>query len=209
MAHFAYQWAPLLVDSAMAAVNLPPVAEPDSVTFDQDSVTSITLDVLANDHDPEGQSLQVTAISAPSVSRSVHAEPEWIDHVCADAEPVLHHPGRVTVTDGVSSTVGNAYFEINPIPDRPTAAPDTVTRDRRPDRSRSRCSTTSLIGDTLGLAVGAVDERARATWSTWAISGLSGRRPTGITTGQDTFTYTSKAATPDGDQHGDGDHRTV
>src|SRR5262245_50681503 len=44
----------------------PPVANDDTVTIDEDTPTDVTAQVLANDNDPDGDTLSVTGVSNPT-----------------------------------------------------------------------------------------------------------------------------------------------
>ena len=90
-----------------APVDMPPVANPDSASTA--AGTPVTIDVLANDTDPEGKTLTVTAVSVPAVQGDV----------------VLNSDGTITFTPAAGFS-GNATISYN-ISDGASTASSTVT----------------------------------------------------------------------------------
>ncbi|WP_318412507.1 retention module-containing protein [Photobacterium leiognathi] len=119
-------------------VNDEPVANPDSFTTDED--TSITVDLIKNDHDIDGDKLTVKEINGTSVTLG-HEQTIVVDNgkiVIADDGgmtfvPSDNYHGDVTVpytiTDGDKTASSTATIHVTPINDAPVANPDSFTTD--------------------------------------------------------------------------------
>ncbi|HEY0481863.1 MAG TPA: Ig-like domain-containing protein [Kofleriaceae bacterium] len=114
-----------VVAIAVNAVNDPPVAAGDAATLDEDG--SVTIDVVANDTDLDGDTLAVTAITQPA-----HGVTEIVDggHVAYTPAPNYHGPDAFsyTISDGNGGEAGAAVaITVNPVNDPPVAAGDAAS----------------------------------------------------------------------------------
>ncbi|HDM8176928.1 TPA: tandem-95 repeat protein, partial [Vibrio harveyi] len=120
-----------LTDDATVAVtvnpvNDAPVAVNDAVSTDED--TAVTIDVLANDSDPENDTLTITAASVPAEQGTVTI----VDGKLVFT-PAENFNGDATISyttsDGELSDDATVAVTVNPVNDAPVAVDDTVTTD--------------------------------------------------------------------------------
>jgi len=111
------------------AFGATPVAEDDSVTIDED--ISILIDVLANDSDPDGDTLTIASVTVPGhgitsiESSKVRYTPDP-DYCGTDSF-------SYTMTDGGDTATATVTVTINPINDAPVAVDDVVaTQQEKP-----------------------------------------------------------------------------
>ena len=114
------------VTVTIGAVNDPPIADPDAATTDED--TPVTIDVLANDEDPEDDPLSVE-----SVTQGIHGT------VTNNGSSVVYSPNpdfhgtdafTYTISDGNGGTdTATVTVTIDPINDPPIAQVDSATTD--------------------------------------------------------------------------------
>ncbi|MHA2688469.1 Ig-like domain-containing protein, partial [Vibrio harveyi] len=107
-------------------INDAPVAVNDTVTTDED--TAVTIDVLANDSDPENDTLTITAASVPAEQGTVTI----VDGKLVFT-PAENFNGDATISyttsDGELSDDATVAVTVNPVNDAPVAANDTVATD--------------------------------------------------------------------------------
>jgi len=114
------------VEVTVSAVNDEPVAEDDSATTDED--VPVTIDVLANDSDPDGDSLSVTAVTQPSDGSAAIDG----DDVTYTPDPGFHGSDTITytVSDGNGGTdTATVTLTIEPVNDEPIAQDDSGATD--------------------------------------------------------------------------------
>ncbi|HDM8125779.1 TPA: tandem-95 repeat protein, partial [Vibrio harveyi] len=120
-----------LTDDATVAVtvnpvNDAPVAVDDTVTTDED--TAVTIDVLANDSDPENDTLTITAASVPAEQGTVTI----VDGKLVFT-PAENFNGDATISyaisDGQLTDDATVAVTVNPVNDAPVAVNDTVSTD--------------------------------------------------------------------------------
>ena len=100
-------------------VNEPPEAEDDEAATDEDA--AVTVDVLANDTDPDGDRLRVESVSVPAHGTAAVAS----DGVRYTPDADYHGADRFTyvVSDGNGETAEAAVaVTVRPVNDPPTAA---------------------------------------------------------------------------------------
>ncbi|WP_305839004.1 retention module-containing protein [Photobacterium leiognathi] len=118
-------------------VNDAPVANPDSFTTDED--TSITVDLIKNDSDVDGDKLTVTEINGTSLTGGEQTV------VVDNGKIVIAHDGGMTfvpsgnyhgdvtvpytITDGDKSATSTVTIHVTPVNDAPVANPDRFTTD--------------------------------------------------------------------------------
>ncbi|WP_318499258.1 retention module-containing protein [Photobacterium leiognathi] len=119
-------------------VNDAPVANPDSFTTDED--TSITVDLIKNDSDVDGDKLTIKEINGTPVTPG-HEQTIVVDNgkiVIADDSSMTFVPsdnyhGDVTVpytiTDGDKTATSTVTIHVTPMNDAPVANPDSFTTD--------------------------------------------------------------------------------
>ncbi|WP_060989310.1 retention module-containing protein [Photobacterium leiognathi] len=119
-------------------VNDAPIANPDSFTTDED--TSITVDLIKNDHDVDGDTLTIKEINGTPVTPG-HEQTIVVDN----GKIVIAHDGGMTfvpsdnyhgdvtvpytITDGDKSATSTVTIHVTPINDAPVANPDSFTTD--------------------------------------------------------------------------------
>ena len=102
--------------------NDPPVAVDDQATTDED--TSISIDVLGNDTDQDGDQLSV--VGAQAESGTVIPNADGTLSYTPDADFNGTDTITYTVSDGLESDTGTVTVTINPVNDPPVANDDTV-----------------------------------------------------------------------------------
>ncbi|WP_318523005.1 retention module-containing protein, partial [Photobacterium leiognathi] len=119
-------------------VNDAPVANPDSFTTDED--TSITVDLIKNDHDVDGDTLTIKEINGTPVTPG-HEQTIVVDN----GKIVIAHDGGMTfvpsdnyhgdvtvpytITDGDKTATSTVTIHVTPVNDEPVANPDSFTTD--------------------------------------------------------------------------------
>jgi large repetitive protein len=112
------------VTVTVAPVNDPPVANPDQVTTDEES--PVTIPVLANDRDADGDPLTVTAASAPNGVVTVN--PDGSLRYVPNANFFGTDTISYTVSDGRGGlTTTTVTVVVRPVDDAPVARPDAAT----------------------------------------------------------------------------------
>ncbi|WP_318483839.1 retention module-containing protein [Photobacterium leiognathi] len=117
-------------------INDAPVANPDSFTTDED--TSITVDLIKNDHDVDGDTLTIKEINGTPVTPG-HEQTIVVDN----GKIVIAHDGGMTfvpsdnyhgdvtvpytITDGDKTATSTVTIHVMPINDAPVANPDSFT----------------------------------------------------------------------------------
>ena len=184
--------------TAQVTVNAAPVAQPDSASTDR--ATAVAVDVLANDSDPDGNTLSVSSVSAPSTGTAV------VDPVTGRIvyTPPAGFSGDATFTYVVSDGFGGAdvaTVTVSVANAAPVADDDTVTA-----ASGQATVVDVLAGDTDAdgdpLDVVAVSTAAHGVTSLTSTGAVTYTADAAYT-GTDSFTYTV------GDGHGGFDTATV
>ncbi|ELY1987495.1 tandem-95 repeat protein, partial [Vibrio harveyi] len=107
-------------------INDAPVAVNDTVSTDED--TAVTIDVLANDSDPENDTLTITAASVPTEQGTVAIVDGKLVFTPAEnfnGDATISY----TVSDGQLTDDATVAVTVNPVNDAPVAVDDTVTTD--------------------------------------------------------------------------------
>ncbi|WP_052249673.1 cadherin-like domain-containing protein [Tateyamaria sp. ANG-S1] len=112
---------------SVGAVNDGPTAVDDTATTDED--TPVTIDVVANDTDPDGDALTITGASVPADQGTV----EVVDNKLVYT-PAENFNGDVTIsyaiTDGNGGTsAAEVAVTVTPVNDDPVAVDDIETTD--------------------------------------------------------------------------------
>jgi VCBS repeat-containing protein len=167
------------------AVNDAPTAAADVATLDED--TSAVIDVLANDTDPEGATLVVTAVSTPTAnggSVTINAD-NTVTYT-----PATNYAGAdsftYTVSDGEMTSDGVVSLTVTAVNDAPTAQTDTVETTVNSDVMIDVLANDSDVdGDALTLvSVGAPLHGTKTV-----MGSVIHYYPPADFTGTDTFTY--------------------
>jgi CshA-type fibril repeat protein len=170
--------------------NQPPVAVADQAETAEDSAVSIA--VLANDSDPDGDALAVQSTSSPRGGTAAKGSGGTVTFTPAAD---FHGEGgfTYTVTDGLGGTASaDVTVTVTPLPDPPRAADDTaatlpgqpvvidvLANDNDPDGD---ALTVSAV--TQGSAGTVTHDGSQVTYT-----------PGGAFTETDSFTYTASDAT--------------
>ena len=113
------------VTITVTAVNAPPVARDDAVTTAED--TPVTVAVLANDADPDGDPLAVVAVSDPAGGTAALVEG------AVRYTPAPDFAGTdsftYTVSDGELTATATVTVTVTPVDDPPVARPDVYVTD--------------------------------------------------------------------------------
>ena len=139
------------VDVTVLPVNDPPEAVDDAAETAED--TPVTIAVLANDSDPEGDPLTVAEVSAPAHGTAVLTEAGTVQYA---PEPDYHGPDRFTyvVGDG-SGLTAQAAVEVTvlPVNDPPEAVDDAAeTTEDTPVTIAVLANDSDPEGDPLTVA---------------------------------------------------------
>jgi glycerol uptake facilitator-like aquaporin len=176
--------------------NDDPIALDDSQTTDED--TAITLDVLANDSDPDGNELTVTAVTQPANGAVV------LNPSTGSGQTITYTPDAdynssdsagagdtftYTVNDGHGGTATAAVsVTVNPVNDEPVAVGDNeTTNEDTPIVLEVLANDTDVDGDTLTITaittptLGSVVNNGDGTLT---------YTPAAETAGTDSFSYT-------------------
>ncbi|WP_160167728.1 Ig-like domain-containing protein, partial [Vibrio harveyi] len=107
-------------------INDAPVAVNDTVTTDED--TAVTIDVLANDSDPENDTLTITAASVPAEQGTVTIVDGKLVFTPAEnfnGDATISY----TISDGQLTDDATVAVTVNPVNDAPVAVNDAVSTD--------------------------------------------------------------------------------
>ena len=177
---------PVLPPTATATpTNWPPDAMDDTVTVDED--TPQPIDVLANDADRDGDSLQLSTVSAPThgstiiVDNQVHFSPA-ADYFGEDVFTYTVHDGHGATSSATVQVI------VRPVNDRPRAAADIATTTRNvPVTIDVLANDTDVDGDPLKIAQVSAPQQG-----TVSIQNDAALRyvPAHDSHGDDAFTYT-------------------
>ncbi|HBE71629.1 MAG TPA: hypothetical protein DDW52_26090, partial [Planctomycetaceae bacterium] len=102
----------------------PPVATDDSSTADEDQ--TVTINVLANDSDPAGDTLSIASVTQPSSGSAVIVGSQ------VEYTPDANFNGSDSFTYTINDTAGNAAtatvnLTVTPVNDAPVSVDDSVT----------------------------------------------------------------------------------
>ncbi len=168
----------------IVAVNDPPVGEPDTAVTDED--TPITIPVLANDNDPDGDPLTVVSANAPNGTVTINPD----GTITYTPNPDFN--GTDTITYQVSDGMGGfdtvtATVTVNPVNDPPVAGNDVTSVNED-----SEVTIPVLVNDTDADGDPLTVTTATATNGTVTINpdGTITYVPNPDFFGQDTITYT-------------------
>ncbi|MBF7073393.1 tandem-95 repeat protein [Glaciecola sp. MH2013] len=134
----------------VAAITDPPVAVPDTATTVED--TPLTIDVVANDTDPDGDTLTVIAATSPDGEVTINANGEL------DFTPNPDFTGvaiiSYTLSDGTGQTVtGTATVDVTPVNDAPVASDQTLsTQEDTPLTFDPLINASDVDGDSLSIS---------------------------------------------------------
>jgi VCBS repeat-containing protein len=166
-------------------INDAPVAVDDSATTDED--TPVTIDVLANDTDVDGDTLTVESVTDGSNgTTSIDVDGNIVYTPNADFTGT--DTFEYTITDGNETHTGTVTVTVNPINDAPVANDDSATTDEdTPVTIDVLNNDTDVDGDTL--TVESVTDGSNGTTSI-DVDGNIVYTPNADFTGTDTFEYT-------------------
>ena len=172
------------VTVSVASVNDPPVAQDDSATTAED--TAVTIDVLANDSDPDGDALTITQITEPPNGTAVLAGTTI--RYTPDADVFGTDTFTYTVADGSGATAtATVTVTVTPVNDAPVARDDaSSTAEDTPVTIDVLANDTDPDGDVLAIATVGAPGSGTAVEADGAIR----YTPQAGFSGTDTFAYT-------------------
>ena len=168
-----------------------PVANDDTATTPEDTPILLTnASILANDTDPEGDTLTITDVIVTSGGGTATLTAAGIQYT-----PAANYNGPVvleyTITDGTDTTSAFINIEVTPVNDAPVAADDSITT---PEDTALTFTVDSLLandsdvdGDTLSIV--SFTQPTNGT----VVDNLDGTytfTPNANYNGTDSFTYT-------------------
>ncbi|HEX3764767.1 MAG TPA: Ig-like domain-containing protein [Kofleriaceae bacterium] len=174
------------VTVSVTHVNHAPTANDDAASLDED--TAVTVDVVANDLDGDGDALTITAITQPAYGVAMISDAHHVQYIPA---PDYNGPDALsyTISDGAGGTsTAQLALTVNPVNDPPVAVNDAMTLDEDTTASLDVVANDSDV-DHDTLAVVSVTPPAHGTA---AITGLHqvSYTPAGNYNGTDGFSYT-------------------
>ncbi|XQF93031.1 tandem-95 repeat protein [Pseudoalteromonas espejiana] len=131
-------------------VNDAPVANPDSATILEDAVTT-NINVLANDTDPESDSLSISAATTTTGSVSVAGSNlAYTPEANFNGQAIINY----TVSDGTDTAAGVLTVTVTPVNDAPIANPDaaTILEDAAATNINVLTNDTDVENDTLSIS---------------------------------------------------------
>jgi VCBS repeat-containing protein len=173
------------VTITVTPINDPPVAADDTATTDEEA--SVTIDILENDSDLDGDSLTVVS-TTPSANGTVTVNPDNT----ITYSPGLNFNGSVTftyeVSDGTATATATVTVTVLPVNDPPTAVDDTASTAEESSQLIRVLDNDSDIDGPNPLSISIISPPANGT----AVIDLPGIRyfPNPDFSGDDTFTYT-------------------
>jgi len=174
------------VSVTVLASNDPPDAVDDAVATPEDAVASI--DVVANDADPDGGAVTVVSVTQPSHGSTSIAENGEVVYA-----PAADYHGSDSFTYAIRDPLGltdaaTVSLEVTPVNDAPTAANDTSsTSEDAPVTIDVLANDSDIDGDTLSVT--AVSTPGSGT-ATIEADGRVTYTPAADTSGADSFGYT-------------------
>ena len=165
-------------------VNDPPVATNDAAATAEDTATTIS--VLANDSDPDGDTLSVSDVTQPAHGTAVNAGGT------VTYTPAANYHGAdsftYTVSDGHGgSATATVNITVAPVNDPPTAVNDTAVTDEEMAVTVAVLANDSdLDGDTVSLDLVTMPTNGTAVVNP---DGTVTYTPNANYTGADSFTY--------------------
>lgn len=178
--------------------NNPPIAVNDSATTDQD--TPVTINVLANDSDPDGDSISIDSLSSPTHGNAVDNGDGTITYT-----PNSGFSGSdsftYTISDGNGGTAtATVMISVNAPNNPPTAVDDSATTNQDTDVGIDIGSNDSdPDGDSLIFSIGSASNGSVVYHG----SGQVTYTPNAGFSGSDSFNYTIN------DGNGGSDSATV
>jgi hypothetical protein len=145
------------VTLTVTPVNDPPSAGADAASTTED--VAVTVNVLANDSDPEGNTLNVTNVSCSDATAVVNA------NNTVTVSPSLNFNGTVncsyTLSDGNGTASGQLTVSVTPANDSPSANNDTAsTQEDVPVIVNVLANDSDVDGDSLTVTAPACDNGA-------------------------------------------------
>ena len=186
---------PAVAIAATPFVNLPPIANADAATLDED--TSVVVNVLANDSDPENDPLTVAIKVAP-----LHGAATVLADRSIRYTPAANFSGSDQLTYEIDDGLGGrasafVLFTVRPVNDPPVAVDDAYTTDEDTPLVIGApgvlANDVDVDGDTLSAVVVAGPSRGTLEL---AADGSFRYTPAPNVNGADSFRY--KATDPSG-----------
>ncbi len=160
------------VTVTVRAVNDPPVAADDAAITDED--TPVAVDVLANDSDPDGDALTVTAVGSPA-----HGTVSWgPSSVTYTPETNFHGTDSFTytVSDGSATDSADVTVTVRSVNDPPVISGSPLLVATARTEYRFEPAASDPDGDSLTFTVTGLPAWAsfdEATGTLWGTPGLA------------------------------------
>jgi VCBS repeat-containing protein len=145
--------------------------------------------VLANDSDPDGDSLAVTDVTAPA-NGTAAANPDGTITYTPDPGFVGTDEFRYTISDGTSTSSARVTVTVAPRPNSDPVANDDAATTKKNKAVRIAVLANDTDPDGDPLVVGSVSEAPHGTVTINA-DGTVTYRPDNGYSGTDSFTYTA------------------
>jgi hypothetical protein len=114
----------VLVAGSTGGTNAAPIAQDDAAETDED--TSVLVDVLANDTDPDDDALSIAEIVSAPTTGSAALEGNAVRFV-PDADFFGNATFSYAVTDGALRDTAQVFVTVNPVNDAPQARDDVAS----------------------------------------------------------------------------------
>lgn len=173
--------------TGFTAQNDAPIANNDSSTTNED--TAVTINVRANDTDPNGDALTITAVSNPTHGSAAIVSGQ------VRYQPSANHNGQdsftYTISDGQLTDSAVVSVTVTPINDAPTANVDTYSTNMNTTLNGTSVllNDADVDGDTLiATAPGNTTQGGSVSMNG---NGIFTYTPANNFSGTDSFTYTA------------------
>ena len=179
------------VTITVTAVNDAPNAVNDTATTNEGN--PVTIDVLANDTDVEGDALGVTSLTQPAHGTATLAGKAVTYAPNADFSGTDHFTYRARDASGATSSPATVTITVTPVNDAPKAVNDTATTKEGNAVTIAVLANDTDVDDGDVLSVTSLTQPAHGTAATQADNRVT-YTPNANFSGTDQFTYKAQDA---------------
>ncbi len=130
--------------------NTPPQANPDNTTTSENS--PVTIDVLSNDSDPDGDSLNITTITSPNDGTAEITDEGQI-RFQPDSDFVGISSFDYTLTDGITTSTATVNINVTAVNQPPVAEDTTIAVEPNTTISFLDLSNSDPDGEVVNLSI--------------------------------------------------------